>query len=866
MSRAALQLEYTSCRCGQRGGKGFQTRAASPGIRPDEQHEIEGQGGYTPPRDAPSEPTWEVIEHDFPVLFRYYQIASGRFAITRAQYTGRDYSERWGNFFAHTLVVEDGPLERWPIDYYEWPGWKRRLELHEDTETVPDPLPDVALDAIEASPSFALAELQAFLHEVPARVGTLAAMIRAVFFGQSRARMLVVRDSALNGAFWIGCVQKAFPLRHALGLTQSTYQFDARDCAALNATTEGTGFSFDETQRNFQFCMFDLVEGISSDVPDDEAEYASTVAHWMADQPARLGAFHAFMAGIDHAALDSQLVRFLRVFRMIEGDELAVGEMIDALEIVSPYLSASARVPLCAPLGRAAEWAAAHGSPEELLAILRFLTEGADAAPDRPPVAQTWLRCFETARAAQRWMMLPVLSECRDAIAARAPDAERGIAVLLMSAGELDAVGASLAAMPADADVAIEWLLGEVLRSAQAVGVASDSAALQGVIAAARARAGRIPASAAALLRAFGSDTRGLAAACATLAFGGGADVTDPEVNRRGDITGRALYDVLQDAPEAARAGVRRALDRPETWTVLFGEWRATLAANRRGTALYAEYRDRVLSAVPGFDRVARGEIARTFAETLEPVARAATALAWFESGEVNRFPADMQTWCVDAAAATIRLTRDATGGDTASLVAERARRLGMTLEPDRPFLRWLLDAASRPNATMRSLGLERLPAAMHKLERAEYGAFMRAFLPPALTCADDDGAHEELLQAAFLRTEEQLFTEAYTAAIAAVGRDALQVQAVVAALRFWLVRAGDRGVDGSAALLRPALEALATRLARMSRAELQKVERGIKVADAFSPAHERWTDMRQEVERRRRSFVARVGDMFRGK
>ncbi|MEA2718805.1 MAG: hypothetical protein QOJ39_669, partial [Candidatus Eremiobacteraeota bacterium] len=86
-ARMALQLEYTSCRSGQRGSKGFQTRALSRGVRADEQREIEAQGGYSPPRGLSTEPAWEEIERDFPVLFRFYRLGSGRFAMTRSQYT-----------------------------------------------------------------------------------------------------------------------------------------------------------------------------------------------------------------------------------------------------------------------------------------------------------------------------------------------------------------------------------------------------------------------------------------------------------------------------------------------------------------------------------------------------------------------------------------------------------------------------------------------------------------------------------------------------------------------------------------------------------------------------------------------------------
>jgi GTPase-associated protein 1, N-terminal domain type 2/GTPase-associated protein 1, middle domain len=863
MGGAALQLQYTSCRAGVRGGKGFQTRALSEGLRADEQREVEGQGGYSPPRDASTEPAWDEIERDFPVLFRFYRLASGRFAITRSQYSGQDYSERWGNFFAHSLVLDEWPAAVWPIDFYEWPGWKRRLEPAEDTETAPGPLPAVALEDIAPSPSFTFAELQAFLRESPGRGELLAAMIRAVFAGRRSARVLVVRDSPLNGAFWIACVQKAFPLRHALTLSQSTYQFDPRDCAALNATTTGTGFSFDETQRKFQFSMFDLVESANSEVVDEAGDYAAAMSRWMTEEPELAAGFHRFMAGVDHESIGPELPQFLSVFRMARGDTagLDLPAMVDALQITARHIAPAQRAALFEPLADGAVWSAAEGTPEQLLALLSALAQDAGAATDRTeraPLARTWLRCFETIRNTGRWSMLPVLSESRDAIAALAPEAERGIAVHLLSPAERKAIGAGLAAIPDESAVAAEWLLGELLRSARSVGSSSTAEPVQEVIAAAR---GCNRGAAAAILRAFGADPSGLAAACATLAWG----ESETEQFRRGEKAGLALFEVLGTLPPAVCTDVRRALDRRETWPVLFHEWLATLNAARGRRELYVEYCNGVLSALPGFDRACRGAIATSFAETLDAKARGAAALTWIRVGEVDRFPPEIQRWCVDAAAATIVLSRDGSGADAARIVTERAQRLEMRLEPDRPFLRLLLEQVASPKETLAQLELARLPAALRSLDRAEYVEFLYGFLHPVLALADEDD-HDQVLRACFVAGESDSFAGVYTAALTARGRSELPVAAVTGALRFWLVRVGDGGVPGSGALNEPVLQALAARLARMPRADLEKLKRRIRIADSsVSQARAKWNWVQQEIERHQRSIFARARDMLRG-
>ena len=95
----ALQVFYTSCRRGSAPGPGFQIRAFTLGIQAEELREIERRGVYRPPRGAALMPSDEEIARDFPRALRYYPLNSGRWALTLASYTGRDYSGRWGNFF-----------------------------------------------------------------------------------------------------------------------------------------------------------------------------------------------------------------------------------------------------------------------------------------------------------------------------------------------------------------------------------------------------------------------------------------------------------------------------------------------------------------------------------------------------------------------------------------------------------------------------------------------------------------------------------------------------------------------------------------------------------------------------------------------
>lgn len=862
----AHQLHYTSCRRGQGGGKGFQTRATSAGVRPDEQREIEARGGYTPPRDLLDEPTREDIERDFPVVFRFYRLSSGRYALTRSQYSGQDYSQRWGNFFAHTLVLDDGAPELWPIDYYEWEGWKGALEPDEDNEEAPPVLPAVVLSGIEPSASFTLTELQAFLRENPGRPGVLSAMVRAVFFGPSRSRVLVVRDTALDGPFWLACVEKAFPLRQAISLPLCTYQFDPRDCAALNATTTGTNFTFADTERNFQFCMFDLAEGTASDIPDDGAEYASTVTRWLAEQPDQLAAFHAFTADVEHDGIGRELAHVLRLFRTsIKDASLSVAAVVEALDGAAALLPASARAKLVAPVADVAEQAAAAGTPEQVISVLRFLADAAerDLMPSaRAVIAQTWVRCFVALLSAQRWTGLPALSELRDGLA---PDIDRVIAERMLSPTSVAVIGAALAAMPSDAGAQFEWIVAEALRSAQVLNGARpwEHRTMQELVAAVAVRANRDAAVAAALLRAFGDDARGIAFVSAALLSH--ETPTAAETERRGIVLGRAFFDLFNGAPDPEQAALRRALDAPATWPVLFGEWCAIVAARPGDAACYEMYRDRVLPSLPGYTREYRGSIVRAYAETLEGPRRGAQALTWLRNGDVNVFPRELQEWCVLTAALAVPLARSVNGGlAAAEAVAHRARELGITLDPDRPFLRAALEWIRQPNALASARDLDRLAPMLRRLDDVDYREFLHDFLPPALLNAGSDEQHEAVVGATFVPAARAVFAAVYTAALSANDANALPKAAVTTALRFWLGKNATSPVP-FAELNGPALDALTVRLAKLRRPEFEAVQRHFEADRALGPvASTRWRRIKDDIERRNRSIWSRLGAAVR--
>ncbi|WP_406542103.1 hypothetical protein [Clostridium ljungdahlii] len=139
---AVQQLFYTSCKKGLSSGMGFQTYSMSKGITDKERMEIESHCIYIPPSNLPTQPTKEEIDRLFPISFSYFRLESGKYCISQIKYVGKDYSERYGNYFCHVLISNNA-WEFYPIELYESPVFRDCLSEEEKNAVEIDYLPEI---------------------------------------------------------------------------------------------------------------------------------------------------------------------------------------------------------------------------------------------------------------------------------------------------------------------------------------------------------------------------------------------------------------------------------------------------------------------------------------------------------------------------------------------------------------------------------------------------------------------------------------------------------------------------------------------------------------------------------------------------
>ena len=856
----ALQLHYTSCRQGQSGNAGFQIRALTEGIRPDEQREIERRGVYRPPRDVRQDPSPEEIGRDFPRALRCYTLESGRSAITRACYAGRDYSGRWGNFFAHTLVLENGRSPGlWPIDLYEWNGWKDALAPEEDSEETPSPLPLADLTGIPLAESFRFEELRDFLREEPGRSDLLARMGRAVLLGRATSRAVVIRDTPVHGLYWIACLQKLFPPQHAAALTSSTYQDDPRGCAAINATTGETDFTFDESERRFRFYEFDLTNGLHSEVPEVADDYPAVAARWMAEDPGRLQSFYEFLHLFDHREPEAALISAIHLFELAQGErEAPSGEQLTRMiDFASNHATAEGRARLLDVLGRAADLAGGLPRTEDYEPLIRFLTDGASTSgkPEHRALAfRAWTSLLRhhvvvgrgLATAEATWGHLQ-----RNL----APHTSELARIVLAEPVWSDRNGSRLSTLSIEP---LAFLLRVVWRCLELAGrlPAWEQAEVHGLLAALGHR-DVTPMSSEAALTAITPEVEPLVAVSRRLRDAHVA--SGREARATGATIGRALGKVLAGVETATAASVRRTLEAAQEWNLLLGEWLGLLEATADPLGAFASYRRGVLALLPRYEEVCLEPIIISLLQRLSDSQRSTISLEWLRSGEIDRFPPDLAGRCIGFANLAVSLDpSDQAGQERTDLVAGAARSRKLKLLPDRPLLREVWAAARTPKTALSALRLKEIRESVASLPESEHAMFAEGFLTEALERATNKAEHQQVLLTV-AAGRPALLAKPYLGFFK-FKRKAAWPESLHAALRYWL--SFDATAEGELA----PLEDTAQRgllLALEQLGDIAKVESRLQQPPLQGRSKSRWEELQRDLEKRRRNPLTRLLRVF---
>lgn len=274
-----LQLYYTSCKQGRSSGPGFQVYSASEGLTPEEIIELERICMYVPPSHLPSQPTVEEMKNQFPVSFSSFQLKSGRYGVCQSVYIGKDYSERFGNYFSHAIILEEGKWPFAPILLYGSPHFRTSLtEAEMEIDQPPDNLPPIFME--KPNGSITLPSVQQFLNKKN-RYFYLEQMLNGLLERGNRPGALVIAADHQDVPNWIAAVQLSFPVQLANELSFSTYVHDPdREDYTISATTaEGTRFDFQHAMRRSDMYAYNFINHLFSEVQENYRYVESVVTN-----------------------------------------------------------------------------------------------------------------------------------------------------------------------------------------------------------------------------------------------------------------------------------------------------------------------------------------------------------------------------------------------------------------------------------------------------------------------------------------------------------------------------------------------------------------------------------------------------------
>jgi hypothetical protein len=357
------QQYYTSAPKRLDGNSGFGIKAQSPGMASPVAKALEQYARYGKP--------YQVGEQDMdkmPISFSFYAVEEGVWGVTRSQYVGMDFSGRWGNFFAHSIVLSEGDLQgvdQAPIRLENASFWISADTG--DSTTLP------SLEVLPSTPDMVLDQAHRFLQALPERDARFGEMLQALIGLQEMGRRLILVDSPDNISHWIVALTCALPPRLRRYLTFSTYQRDPYpiNLALVGTRTDGD-FRFSAPEYQFQFAVFNFeTNQFSTGITPGRAANLLTDT-LMADDTETLAAIHDLASRLeldDLKTLDS-LAAVVQAQSWPGGVRRAPTETLQAMrEIFSPS-SPGACLEAFALIRRFAQDVMAAGDRERLALFL----------------------------------------------------------------------------------------------------------------------------------------------------------------------------------------------------------------------------------------------------------------------------------------------------------------------------------------------------------------------------------------------------------------------------------------------------------------------------------------------------------------
>lgn len=333
------QIIYTSCMRGINGvNDGQQVFSYDASFKDVNNDDVKSLFSYQPPALDPGVIMTEEIARTLPKSFTYRKLDNGSCALALNTYLGRDYmgsAGRFGNHLSHVVLADENDVRNYPCEFYGSNLLRDHMEFEEvNNPNRPDFLPEPVL---ERGFSVDIGSIIDFLG-IDDRIEIFKNMLHAVLSFETERKRVLICDAPENIIMWIAAIEYTLPLKTALGINFSTYDFDpslsaSRICGVI---PKGSHYTVESQRLHF---VFDLYQNNCAEFEKDEY-YFDFIDTSMSFSYESLQDFHRFITeGYSYDKADEKMYAAYRLYSFLSDGiaELNENEIKAALDFSSEY-------------------------------------------------------------------------------------------------------------------------------------------------------------------------------------------------------------------------------------------------------------------------------------------------------------------------------------------------------------------------------------------------------------------------------------------------------------------------------------------------------------------------------------------------
>lgn len=250
------QIIYTSCMRGIKGvNDGQQVFSYDANFKDSNSDDIKSLFSYQPPALETGVIMTEEIATTLPQSFIYRRLENGKCALALSTYLGRDYmgsTGRFGNHLSHVIVADEADITDYPCEFFGASLLRSRMEFEEVNN--PNPPEFLPTPVLEKGYTVDVEAVLEFL-SIEDRLEVYKNMLHAMLSFEKERKRVVILDSPENIVMWIAALEYALPLKTALSINFTTYEFDpslsvSQICGVVK---NGTRFTPDSKHLHFVF-------------------------------------------------------------------------------------------------------------------------------------------------------------------------------------------------------------------------------------------------------------------------------------------------------------------------------------------------------------------------------------------------------------------------------------------------------------------------------------------------------------------------------------------------------------------------------------------------------------------------------------